>query len=284
MISHFLHMAGLSAGLLTAAMFAGDPARSPAKEPTQEVEAAARRYEDPAWRLLWQDDFDGTGAPDAARWTYEKGRVRNNESQYYTVDRRENARQDRGQLVITARREAWEGAVCTSASLTTEGRFGFKYGKVEVRAKLPTGRGTWPALWMLGENFRKVGWPLCGEIDIMEHVGFDPDRLHFTVHTKAFNHVKKTAVGRAVSLANPHADFHRFGLIWTPERIEWFLDGRKVHEFANDGLGVTHWPFDAPHYLLINLAIGGDWGGQKGIDEAIFPVEYRIDYVRVWQK
>lgn len=265
------------------------PAQVPppkAKElpPITDAADAAARYASPDWRLIWGDEFDRPGAPDPAKWDYERGLIRNRESQYYTVDRRENARVEDGHLVITARREPWEGATYTSASVTSLGKFSFRYGKLEIRAKVPAGRGTWPALWLLGENWKAVGWPRCGEIDLMEHVGYDPDRIHFTVHTGAFNHVKKTGVGRAITVPRAHERFHVFGFIWTPERIEFFFDGRKVHEFANDGQGVDHWPFDAPFFLLLNLAIGGEWGGQKGIDPSIFPVEYRVDYVRVWQK
>jgi beta-glucanase (GH16 family) len=271
---------GLAAGLSLSGVGASDTGS------TRETArgAANRSYDDARWRLMWSDEFDRDGAPDPAKWTYERGRVRNKEEQFYTVDRRENARVERGALILTARRESYEGATCTSASMTTEGKFAFTYGKVEVRAKIPTGRGTWPAIWMLGSNRRQVGWPRCGEIDIMENVGFEPDRLHFTAHTKAFNHTRKTGVGRALAVAQPYADFHRYGIVWTPQKIEWFFDGRKVHEFGNDGNGPDHWPFDAPQYLLLNLAIGGAWGGQRGIDETIFPVEYRIDYVRVWEQ
>ena len=255
-----------------------------ADAPATEAGEAAARYQAPAWRLIWSDEFDQPGAPDPVKWDYERGRVRNREAQFYTVDRHESARVEGGQLIITARREPWQGAGYTSASVITRGKFSFCYGKLEIRAKIPTGRGTWPALWLLGDAKGNVGWPRCGEIDLMENVGFDPDRLHFTVHTGAFNHVKKTAVGRPVTVPRLPEDFHVYGLAWTKERIEFFLDGRKVHEFANAGQGPDHWPFDAPCYLLMNLAIGGDWGGQKGIDEAIFPLEYRIDYGRVWQR
>lgn len=260
------------------------PAKAPARPPITDEAAAAARYTAADWRLIWSDEFDRPGAPDSAKWGYEHGRVRNREAQFYTRDRRENARVEGGHLILTARREPWQGAAITSASVVSEGKFSFQYGKLEIRARIPTGRGTWPALWLLGTNHRTAGWPRCGEIDLMENVGYDPDRVHFTVHTQAFNHTKHTGVGRAITLPRPYENFHVYGLIWTAERIEFFCDGRKVHEFHNDGQGPDHWPFDQPFYLLLNLAIGGDWGGQKGIDETIFPVEYRIDYVRVWQR
>jgi len=258
-------------------------ARAAVTTPADDPEATAR-YGASSWRLLWNEEFDQAGALDPAKWDYERGLVRNKEAQFYTADRRENARVEDGQLVITARREPWQGSAYTSASVITRGKFSFCYGKLEIRAKIPTGRGTWPALWLLGDAKPKVGWPRCGEIDLMENVGFDPAKVHFTVHTGAFNHVKKTAKGRAIDVPRVQEDFHVYGLVWTKERLEFFFDGRKVHEFANDGQGPDHWPFDAPCYLLMNLAIGGAWGGQKGIDDAIFPVEFRIDYVRVWQQ
>jgi beta-glucanase (GH16 family) len=243
---------------------------------------AAARYASKNWALVWADEFSDGTMPSQLKWNYEHGLLRNHELQFYTAARRENSRIEDGQLIITGRHEPWEGAAYTSASLTTKGKFAFTYGKVEVRAKIPTGRGTWPAIWLLG-NEDKVDWPLCGEIDIMENVGFDPQKIHFTTHTGAFNHVKKTQRSRAIMVEKPWADFHRYGLIWTPERLEYFFDGEKVSEFVNDGRGPSHWPFDAPQYLILNLALGGAWGGQRGVDDAIFPVEFRIDYVRVWQ-
>lgn len=250
-----------------------------------DAEEAAARYADPAWRLIWHDEFDGPSpAPDPAKWTYEHGLIRNREAQFYTVDRRENARVEDGQLVVVAHREPWESAAYTSASLTTEGLFAMRYGKIEIRARVPGGRGTWPAWWMLGTSHRVVGWPLCVEIDLMEHVGFAPDRVHFTVHTAAYNHTRGTHRGTSIVVPDAAEAFHRYGLIWSPERLEWFFNGEKVFAFANEGTGPEAWPFDEPHYLIVNLAIGGAWGGQRGIDETVFPAEFRVDYVRVWER
>jgi beta-glucanase (GH16 family) len=155
---------------------------------------------------------------------------------------------------------------------------------VEIRAKVPAGRGVWPALWMLGHNEDKVGWPQCGEIDLMEFVGMLPDLLHFNVHTKAFNHVIKTNKGTRLRVPEAWRDFHTYGLVWTPQQLDWFLDHKHVFTFSNDGQGLDHWPFDAPQYLLLNLAVGGSWGGSQGIDDTIFPAAFLIDYVRVYQK
>jgi beta-glucanase (GH16 family) len=229
---------------------------------------------------IWQDEFDAPGLPDPARWDYEDGFVRNKEQQFYTRNRRENARVENGALVIEARREAYQGARYTSASLTS--RANWTYGRIEVRAKLPKGRGTWPAIWTLGTNIREVGWPTCGEIDIMEHVGFDPGRIHANIHTMAYNHVRRTNKGNSVLVAKPDQAFHVYSVAWTATEIQMFVDGQKYFTFAKEAGGDAVWPFDKPQYLILNLAIGGSWGGQKGIDDAAFPAQYVIDYVRVY--
>lgn len=236
------------------------------------------------WKLVWADEFDTPGAPDPKKWSYEEGLLRNNEAQYYTRDRRENARVEDGHLVIEARKEDWKGSHYTSASLHTHQKAEWTYGRIEVRAKVPAGRGMWPAAWMLGSNIGSAGWPLCGEIDLMENVGFDLHNAHFNVHTKAFNHVIHTNKGVTVPLRDPDRDFHTYAAQWDPQAIRFFLDGRQVFVFLNDGKGVEHWPFDKPQYLILNCAVGGAWGGMKGIDDAAFPARYEIDYVRVYQK
>jgi beta-glucanase (GH16 family) len=231
--------------------------------------------------LVWQDEFDGQGLPDASRWNYEVGLIRNNERQYYTRDRPSNARVEGGLLVIEAHRERYEGADYTSASLTS--RASWTYGRIVVRAKLPKGRGTWPAIWMLGENIRQVGWPTCGEIDIMEHVGFDPGRIHANIHTKAYNHVQGTNKGNSLLVSRPDEEFHVYAAAWTPEKIDVFVDDQRYFAFAKESGGDAVWPFDKPQYLILNLAVGGSWGGQKGIDESAFPTRYEIDYVRIYR-
>jgi beta-glucanase (GH16 family) len=235
----------------------------------------------PDWTLVWSDEFDRAGAPDPAKWGYERGFVRNRERQYYTVDRRENARIEDGRLVIEARKEAYDKADITSASLTTRGTTNWTYGRFEVRAKVPAGRGTWPAIWMLGV---KGGWPRCGEIDIMEHVGHVTNRIHANLHTAAFNHTKGTGRGSSIVIADATAAFHVYAAEWYPDRIDVFVDDRKYLTVRKEpGHGEAEWPFDQPHYLILNLAIGGAWGGQKGVDEAMFPLRFEIDYVRVYQ-
>ena len=235
-----------------------------------------------AGTLVWADEFDGRGLPDPARWDREVGRIRNNEAQYYTRARLDNARVEEGTLVIEARREPFEGAEYTSASLTS--RASWTYGRFEVRARLPRGRGTWPAIWTLGTNIKEVGWPTCGEIDIMEHVGFDPGRVHANVHTGAYNHVRRTHKGSSTLVVKPEDEFHVYAADWSPQQIEFFVDGRRYFSFAREAGGTAVWPFDEPQYLILNLAIGGAWGGQKGIDDGAFPARFVIDYVRVYRR
>jgi len=252
-------------------------ASSPAPAPTPNAG-------DPgAWELVFADEFDTPGLPDPARWTRDLGYVANNEAQYYTA-RSENARVEDGVLVLEARREPWEGYAYTSARLKTQGIAEFRYGRVEVRAQLPAGRGTWPAIWMLGAGIREVGWPACGEIDIMENVGYDPLTVVASVHTTAYNHVQGTERNATTTLPDPSPseDFHVYALEWYPDHLEVSADGQAYFSFRNEGTGRDTWPFDEPHFLVLNLAIGGDWGGQQGIDDSLFPHQMRVDYVRVY--
>lgn len=249
------------------------------------------------WNLVWSDEFDYTGLPDPKRWTNEVGFIRNRESQYYTAGRQENARVENGKLIIEARKERFpnaryspdstrrgpEFAEYTSASLTTENLAEWKYGRIEVRAKIPQGRGVWPAIWMLGTNNREVGWPKCGEIDIMEFVGFEPDTIHAHIHTGKYNHVRGTGKGSRVKIDKPFESFHTYAVEWTSEQLDFFLDDRKCFTYKKEpGAAEDAWPFDQPFYLIINFAVGGAWGGRQGIDESIFPQRYEVDYVRVF--
>lgn len=237
------------------------------------------------WVMVWEDNFEKDGYPDKAVWDYEEGYIRNRELQYYTRERLENARVENGFLVIEARKDNWEGKEITSASLHTYGKKSMLYGRIEVRAKLPTGLGTWPAIWMLGDNFRKgTHWPDCGEIDIMENVGYDPQVIHANIHTKAYNHVKGTGKGNKITAEKPWEDFHIYAVEWYEDRMEFYFDDRCYFTYENEGNGFETWPFDQPHYLILNLAIGGAWGGQKGVDDKIFPQKYYIDYVKVFRQ
>ena len=237
------------------------------------------------WKLIWQDNFLKNGLPDPTFWDYEEGYIRNREAQYYTRNRSENARVENGMLIIEARKDNWEGKEITSASLHTYGKKSILFGRIEVKAKLPTGRGTWPAIWMLGDVIKQgTGWPSCGEIDIMENVGFEPDVIHANIHTKAYNHVKGTNKGNKITIPNPFDDFHVYALEWFPDHMDFFVDDKMYFTFQNEGKSNDVWPFDKPHYLILNLAIGGGWGGQKGIDDSVFPQKYFIDYVKVYRQ
>lgn len=235
---------------------------------------------------MWQDEFDRAGAPSPDNWVPEVGKVRNQELQYYTDRRIENAYQEDGWLVIEARKEDYKGSTVTSASLTTRRAWTHVY--IEVRAQVPLGKGTWPAIWMLGDSRRKkgaerVGWPMCGETDIMEYVGFMPDKFHYTIHTDKYNGKKGTSKGSSLLLPESDKVPHVWGLDWKRDRMDFYQDGKKVFTYANEKSGEAAWPYDRPAYLLLNLAIGGSWGGQKGVDDSIFPAKFKVDYVRIYQ-
>ena len=235
--------------------------------------------------LVWGDEFDNPGSPDPGKWKAMLGGHGwgNNELQYYTSSPK-NARVEDGMLIIEAHREDYEGMEYTSARLSTKGIAAWNEGRIEVRAKLPAGRGVWPAIWMLGEDIDQRGWPDCGEIDIMEYVGYWPDTVHATVHTEAFNHVKGTQVGTRTGLASAEEDFHVYWLEWERELIRIGVDEDAYFAFAKTDTS-THatWPFETPHFLLLNVAVGGNWGGAKGVDTSIWPQRMLVDYVRVYQ-
>lgn len=237
-------------------------------------------------KLVWNDEFNGTGLPDSAKWGYEHGFVRNHEKQFYTRERLENVFQKDGKLVIKSLKENYEEngqkAEVTSGSVTTDGKAAWTYGRIEVCAKLPTGRGAWPAIWMLGTNIHQIGWPKCGEIDIMEYVGFNPTQIHATVH--ASNNGKHTSKGFWTRIPGVEDRFAVYAVEWTEDKMDFFVDDQLYFTFRKTDREISPWPFDKPHYLILNNAVGGAWGGQKGIDDAAFPMTYEIDYVRVYQK
>ncbi len=249
------------------------------------------------WELVWSDEFDHDGLPDSAKWNYEEGYVRNREKQYYTRERKENARVENGCLVIEGRKEPFknpryrpgstnprsanEYAEYTAASLITSRKASWLYGRIEVRAKLPQGQGVWPAIWMLGDNLNTIGWPRCGEIDIMEFVGHDPNHVHATVHYSLDG--KHKSSGSKLEAPAPYDDFHVYAMEWNKDRMDFYFDDKKYHTFelsAADENGEN--PFRKPQFLMINLALGGEWGGK--IDDSIMPQKYLIDYVRVYRE
>jgi beta-glucanase (GH16 family) len=236
------------------------------------------------WNSVWSDEFNYTGLPDSSKWNYDVGGDGwgNHELEYYTKARLENARVENGNLIIEAHKEKFEGGNYTSARLVTKGKADWKYGRIEVRAKLPKGLSTWPAIWMLGST-TPLKWPDDGEIDIMEHVGYDPGAVHASVHCKKYNHVihtQKTAITQVPDFADA---FHVYAVEWDEAHISIFVDDKKYFTFTNEHSSYDAWPFDQKMHLLLNLAIGGDWGGQKGVDNSIFPVKMLVDYVRVYE-
>jgi len=232
----------------------------------------------------WSDEFDYTGSPDAAKWGYDIGGSGwgNNELQYYTnsVD---NARIENGKLIITAKLENYSGKEYTSARLITKDKGDFLFGRFEVKAKLPSGKGTWPAIWMLPTEWAYGGWPASGEIDIMEHVGYNPNVVHISTHTEAYNHMKNTQKTAIRTVDNAMSEFHIYRVDWTPYAIRGYIDGVQLFEHVNEGKGFTTYPFDKKFHLLLNLAVGGNWGGLQGVDNTIFPASMEVDYVRVYK-
>ena len=236
-------------------------------------------------KLVWSDEFNYLGLPDSTKWSYDVGGNGwgNNEAQFYTKADIKNAVVGNGFLSIIARKEKRENKEYTSTRMVTRGKQDWSFGRVDIRAKLPKGRGTWPAGWMLGTNINIVGWPQCGEIDILEHVGYDPDTIVGSIHTTAYNHIKGTQKTKRIYIKNPYTDFHVYGCEWNTEKMTFFLDGMLYLTVQNEHKTDKEWPFNNPMYLLLNVAVGGNWGGTKGIDESIFPVQMEVDYVRVYQ-
>ena len=274
------------AGLMTLLFLSGELGRADNTVLSPDSPDASSGYQ-----LVWSDDFrtQPNGPPDPAKWSYEEGFLRNNEQQYYTRDRRENARIENGLLVIEGRREDYlppggnhtgNAIHYTSASLTSKGKSEWQYGRIEVKAQLPSGRGVWPAIWTLGSNIGSVGWPRCGEIDMMEFVGSQPNVIHGTVHY--FANSKHASEGKPLTIDHPESAFHLYAVEWTPLYIDFFVDNQRYFHFdvkkADAGLDN---PFHQPHFMILNLALGGSWGGK--IDNAIFPQRMSVAYVRVYE-
>jgi beta-glucanase (GH16 family) len=234
--------------------------------------------------LVWSDEFDTNGAPLTSKWNYDMGNGQsgwgNNELEYYT-DRSENVIQENGNLVITAIKESYQGYDYTSARLKTQGKFSFTYGKVEVRAKLPAGTGVWPAIWMLGDDITTIGWPACGEIDIMEYVGYEPNEVNSAIHTPSSS--GNTVNHASYDLVTAEEEFHLYGIEWTSTEIKFFVDDTLHYTYKPTAYNDETWPFTKNQFLILNLAIGGNWGGAQGVDDTIFPQQFMIDYVRVYQ-
>ena len=259
------------------------------------------------WELKWHDEFDKDGLPDKKNWDYEVGFVRNKEAQYYTAARAANARVENGSLIIESLKEEFPNAAYqagsdnwrksaptahyTSASLITKDRKDFKYGRMEVRAKLPGGNGSWPAIWLLGTDREWVSWPDCGEIDIMEHVGYDTLQVYGTMHAQALhpqpggkpNYSKGGIIKTTADILD---NYHIYAIEWYEDRVDFFLDSNKyfTYSFKEHKDDIVKGIFNKPFYLLLNNAIGGEWGGKRGIDDSSFPQKYYIDYVRYFRE
>lgn len=233
------------------------------------------------WKLVWRDEFSGKGDIDRSKWNYEVWRpgTVNNELQTYTDNRRENVRVNNGILTIEARRDGYGGEF-SSGRIKSQGKASWTYGKFEARIKLPSGgKGSWPAFWMMPDN-QSRGWPACGEIDIMENVSYDPGTLVGTIHTAAYNHTKGTQKEGRTSIN--HREWNTYTIEWDSGKIVWKVNGREYHRFNKHG-GDDQWPFNKPFHIILNLAIGGAWGGAMGVDKD-FPRQMQVDYVRVYKK
>jgi beta-glucanase (GH16 family) len=254
------------------------------------------------WTLVWQDEFDYEGAPDPAKWNIEEWPARkvNDEDQAYT-SRPKNVRVENGNLVIEAHKENFDDASYTSGRIQSQGKGDFLYGRIEARAKLPRGMGSWPAIWMLPSDPFKYAttcsdeadwqgshdcdaWPNSGEIDILEHVGYEMGHVHGTVHTKAYYWaVWEQRKGR-ILIDDVDEAYHDYVVEWSPERIDMYVDDSLYFTYMNEGTGWETWPFDHPFHVIINIAVGGMWGrAGGGIDDSIFPLQLLVDYVRVYE-
>ncbi|MBI5806841.1 MAG: glycoside hydrolase family 16 protein [Ignavibacteriales bacterium] len=240
------------------------------------------------YQLVWNDEFNYTGLPDPKKWGYDVGGNGwgNQELQYYTEYRTDNAKVENGKLIITAKLENYQGSSFTSARLVTKNRGDWTYGRIEVRAKLPYGKGTWPAIWMLPTqwNLGNGGWPDNGEIDIMEHVGYDPGIIHASTHCNKYVHTKGTQKTATINIPDAMAQFHNYILEWTKDDIKMYVDDKHYFTSYNEGKGWEYWPFFKDFHLILNIAVGGTWGGAQGIDTSIFPQKMEIEYVRVYKK
>jgi beta-glucanase (GH16 family) len=244
------------------------------------------------WQPVWCDEFDTDGLPDSTKWSYDVGGGGwgNQELQYYTENDLDNARVVDGNLYITAIKETIGTNQYSSARLVSKYRGDWEYGRIQIRAKMPSGRGLWSALWMLPTDWRYGGWPDSGEIDIMEYVGYDKDRVYGTIHTGAYNHNLGTQIGFNKMIPNVETEYQLYEMIWEPGKIDLYINGERFAYFGynpNSNIDIENsdaWPFDERFHLIMNIAVGGTWGGSQGIDTSIFPQSMVVDYVRVYQK
>lgn len=243
-------------------------------------------YEALSYELVFQDEFQGDSL-NLDHWDFDIGGSGwgNNELQYYTAG--DNVTVEDGFMTITLREEAYEGMDYTSTRLVTRNKVDILYGKIEVRAKLPQGLGTWPAIWMLPTDWEYGGWPESGELDIVEHVGYDQDTIHASVHTESYYFKKNTQKQSTIQLEGVSEEFHTYFIEWLPDVVYMGVDGEVYHEYRPTDYvsnpSYKEWPFDKRMHLLLNIAWGGDWGGAKGIDDSALPQEMVVDYVKIYQ-
>ena len=240
------------------------------------------------YTLVWNDEFNSPEI-DLSRWNFETwgAGVFNNEDQAYS-SRSDNSYIEDGKLIIKALKENYNGADYSSARLTTQNKGDWTYGRMEIRAKLPTGLGTWPAIWMMPTNSVYGGWPNSGEIDIMEHIGCDNGNVHGTIHCNEYNFINNTQQGGSIDniLANTGSnvdEFHTYSIEWNENSINWYVDNINYFTYNKSGVDYTTWPFDQSFFIILNLAIGGDWGGICSFESTSFPQILEIEYVRVYQ-
>jgi beta-glucanase (GH16 family) len=235
----------------------------------------------------WSDEFDVNGLPNNQNWGYDVGGDGwgNNELQNYTANDLDNASVENGKLIITAIKEASGTRQYSSARLVTKGKRDMKYGRIEIKAKIPAGRGSVSALWMLASQttYGTTFWPDQGEIDIMEHVGFNPGIIHASIQTNIFNYTIATQKTAKTTLPTFDKEFHIYRMDWTPDEIKAFLDDNEFFSFKRRQFAPwQEWPFHHPQHILVNIAIGGNWGGLNGIDDTIFPIRMELDYIRYY--
>lgn len=242
-------------------------------------------------KLVWSDEFNYTGFPDSAKWQYSVGDGcpelcgwGNNELQYYTAKHLNNARVDNGILTIEVHKEDFEDKEFTSAKLVSKGKQDWKYGRFEIRAKLPPAKGVWSAIWMMPTDPSIYGgWPKCGEIDIMENVGYDPDTVEASAHTGSYYFTVNSQKHNRIAVPDNSDVFHTYALEWEEKEYRVYVDDKKYFTFKNEGTGFMEWPFDQRMYLILNVAYGGNWGGSHGLDIESLPQKMEIDYVRVYE-
>ena len=241
------------------------------------------------WKLVWSDEFETDGPPNAEAWAFDIGNWGwgNNEPQYYTENRPENARVENGCLIVEARKDRPDGG-WSSARLTTRGRVSFLYGRLEFRAKTTTGRGNWAAVWMLGDSYRdEISWPYCGEIDILENVGREIDdatgdgKAHFSCHTRAHYFKDNSHISTTKEIPGLGNRFHDYALEWTPESVRIFFDGEHVYTYDKQG-SEREYPFNEPQNLVVNMAMGGGMGGE--IDPSLTRERLEIEYIRLYAR